>query len=168
MPLVLSFTIEFSGEPRMNIRTVALLVAVPLALSACATRSNSPNVYRSGEAQAEREVRYGTIETMRAVDIQRDPTGVGTIAGAAIGGLAGSTVGGGRGATIATVVGALGGAIAGQAAEGAGSIRPGVELVIRFDNGDIRAIVQEDAGGLRAGDRVQIIGSGASLRVVRI
>lgn len=144
------------------------VVAIPLLLSACATRSNSPNVYRSGEAQAEREVRYGTVETLRAVDIQRDPTGVGTIAGAAVGGIAGSTVGGGKGSTIGAVLGAVGGAIAGQAIEGSASVRPGVELVIRFDNGDIRAIVQEDAGGLKAGDRVQIIGSGASIRVVRI
>ncbi len=44
--------------------------------------------------------------------------------------------------------------------------RDGVELTVRLDNGDLRAITQEQTGELfRAGDRVRLLSSGGTTRV---
>lgn len=144
--------------------TVALLAALGF-LGGCATQSNSGAVYRSGETQVEQTVRFGVVESVRSVTVQRDSKGGGLIAGAVVGGVAGSTVGEGKGSTIASVLGALGGAIAGQAIEEQANQRPGYEITIKLDSGERRVIVQEADLVIRAGDRVRIVGSGATVRV---
>lgn len=61
--------------------------------------------------------RTGTVESVREVVEQKDPSGLGLIAGGLIGGGLGSLVGGGTGRTVATVVGALGGGYVGNQLE---------------------------------------------------
>jgi outer membrane lipoprotein SlyB len=134
-------------------------------LVGCATQSNSSKVYRAGEAQVEQSIRYGTVESVRAVTIVRDSKGAGIIAGGVVGGIAGSTVGEGKGSTIGSVLGALGGAIAGQMIEEQANQRPGFEIVIRLANGEKTVVVQEADESLAAGDAVQIVGYGSAIRV---
>lgn len=150
----------------MKIRVMLLAAAaVTIQLTGCATQSNSSKVYRAGEAQVEQAIRYGVVESVRAVTIVRDSKGAGMIAGGVVGGIAGSTVGDGKGSTIASVLGALGGAIAGQMIEEQANQRPGFELVIRLDNGEKTVVVQEADESLTAGDAVQIVGYGSAIRV---
>lgn len=161
----------FSHSPHQAraMRSAALvsgLVAVSLVVSGCATRSSSPDIYRSGEAQVEQKLRGGVVESIRGVTIQRDSTGAGVIAGGVVGGVAGSGVGEGRGSTIAGVLGALGGAVLGQVIEERANQRPGFEIIVRLDSGEKRAIVQEADVSFRPGDRVRLIGSGSTVRVV--
>src|SRR5205814_6826123 len=61
--------------------------------------------------------RAGTVESVREVVEQKDPSGLGMVAGGLIGGGLGSLVGGGTGRTVATVVGALGGGYVGNQLE---------------------------------------------------
>ena len=149
-----------------SLAVVSGLVAVSLVVSGCATRSSSPDIYRSGETQVEQKLRAGVVESIRGVTIQRDSTGAGVIAGGVVGGVAGSGVGDGRGSTIAGVLGAIGGAVLGQAIEERANQRAGFEIIVRLDSGEKRAIVQEADVSFRAGDRVRLIGSGSTVRVV--
>jgi outer membrane lipoprotein SlyB len=153
----------------LAMRSLALvsgLVAASLVVSGCATRSSSPDIYRSGETQVEQKLRAGVVESIRGVTIQRDSTGAGVIAGGVVGGVAGSGVGDGRGSTIAGVLGAIGGAVLGQAIEERANQRAGFEIIVRLDSGEKRAIVQEADVSFRPGDRVRLIGSGSTVRVV--
>lgn len=139
-----------------------------LTLGACMTQTHSASVYRAGEAQREQSVRMATIEAVREVTLDRGQTGVGTGAGAVVGGIAGSTAGHGRGSVVGTVVGAVAGGIAGQAIENSTSKVPALEITVRLDSGDLRAIVQEaDGQQFRPGDRVRLLSQGGTTRVSR-
>jgi outer membrane lipoprotein SlyB len=143
-------------------------VAAVALLGGCATQQRSASVYRASEAQREQVVRMAVIESVREVTIDRGQTGVGTGAGAIIGGIGGSTVGSGRGSAVGAVIGAVAGGIAGQALENNSSKVPGLELTVRLDNGELRAIVQEiDGQQFKPGDRVRLLSQGGVTRVSR-
>jgi outer membrane lipoprotein SlyB len=104
------------------------------------------------------EVKYGVIEAIRPVRIEGTQSGAGAVTGAILGGLAGSTLGGGRGRVATTTIGAVAGAVAGQAVEGAVTGKPGIEITVRLDNGQVLAVTQEDEGeGFRVGERVRLL-----------
>ncbi|HEY4295125.1 MAG TPA: glycine zipper 2TM domain-containing protein [Paraburkholderia sp.] len=148
---------------------VATLIAGSLAMSGCASNSSSPDVFTASQAQREQTVRMGTIDSVRAVRISSNngqPSGLGAVGGAALGGLAGSTIGGGRGSIATGIIGGIGGAVAGNAIENSAAMRDGVEITVRLDNGDMRAITQTTTGEIfRAGDRVRLLSSGGVTRV---
>jgi outer membrane lipoprotein SlyB len=148
---------------------VATLIAGSLAISGCAVNSSSPDVFTASQAQREQTVRMGTIDSVRAVRISSNngqPSGVGALGGAALGALAGSTIGGGRGSVATGIVGGIGGAVAGNAVENRVAMRDGIEITVRLDNGDMRAITQTATGEIfRAGDRVRLLSSGGVTRV---
>ncbi|MFL9961584.1 hypothetical protein PQR02_10830 [Paraburkholderia sediminicola] len=148
---------------------VATLIAGSLAMSGCASNSSSPNVFTASQAQREQTVRMGTVDSVRAVRISSNngqPSGLGAVGGGALGALAGSTIGGGRGSVATGIVGGIGGAVAGNAIENSVAMRDGVEITVRLDNGDMRAITQTTSGEIfRAGDRVRLLSSGGITRV---
>ena len=153
-------------DPIMGRSLPGLCLIGSLLLAGCATQSNSGSVYRSGETQVEQVVRMGVVESVREVTVQRDSKGAGIAAGAVVGGIAGSSVSDNkRSSAIGGVLGALGGAIAGQMIEERGNRRPGLEIMIKLDSGERRAIVQEADAPIRTGDRVRLIGSGTTVRV---
>lgn len=143
----------------------ALLAAATLA--GCATPSASGNVYNYGQAQREQISRNGTVLNVRNITIQPESTtGAGTIAGAAIGGLAGNQIGGGTGRTIATVLGGLGGALAGTSVERGVQRQAGYEITVRLDNGETRVVAQEADIPIQVGQRVQIVSGSGPTRVI--
>ncbi|MFT4069987.1 hypothetical protein [Paraburkholderia sp.] len=148
---------------------VATLIAGSLAMSGCAVNSSSPDVFTASQAQREQTVRMGTVDSVRAVRISSNngqPSGVGALGGAALGALAGSAIGGGRGSVATGIVGGIGGAVAGNAVENSTAMRDGIEITVRLDNGDMRAITQTSTGEIfRAGDRVRLLSSGGVTRV---
>ena len=148
---------------------VATVIAGSLAMSGCAVNSSSPDVFTALQSQREQTVRMGTVDSVRAVRISSNngqPSGLGAVGGAALGGLAGSTIGGGRGSVATGIIGGIGGAVAGNAVENRVAMRDGVEITVRLDNGDMRAITQTTTGEVfRAGDRVRLLSSGGVTRV---
>ena len=149
----------------LRIGGVAVLAAATL-LAGCSTQSNSNSVYTGGQAQREQTVRFGVVEGVREVMIQGEATGVGTLAGGAIGGVAaGSTIGGGNGAIAAGLLGAILGGVAGSAAENKIAQRRGLEITVRLENGEMRAITQDADEIFRPGDRVRLLSSGGVTRV---
>lgn len=147
-------------------KRLMIYAACALMISGCATQPNSGNVYRSGEAGREQTVRIGVVESVRNVTIARTESGVGTLAGGALGGLAaGRNIGSGSGAVAAGIVGALAGGIAGQRIESGAARHPGVEVTVRLENGELRAITQDADESFRVGDRVRLVSSGRTTRV---
>jgi outer membrane lipoprotein SlyB len=145
--------------------TLFLIAAAMVAiLSGCAT-SKSGDVYSREEAQREQSVRLATVESVRPVTLQGTRSGVGAVAGGVAGGIAGSGVGHGRGSSVVGVLGAVGGGVAGQAIEEGVTRRPGVEITVRLENGELRAIVQEESDKFVAGQKVRLLTSGGVTRV---
>ena len=143
----------------------AVVTAAVLAISGCATRSESGAVYGPGQTQREQVVRMGVVESVRHVTIDRPESGVGTVAGAVVGGVAGGGLGGGRGSTVTAVLGAVAGGIAGHAIEDSATKKNGVEITVRLENGEMRAIVQLADEVFQPGERVRILSSGGASRV---
>jgi outer membrane lipoprotein SlyB len=110
-------------------------------------------------------VRLATIESVRPVTIQGTRSGIGAVAGGVTGGVAGSGVGHGRGSDIAGVLGAVGGGIAGQALEEGATRKPGVEITVRLESGELRAIVQEESDKFVTGQKVRLLTLGGVTRV---
>jgi outer membrane lipoprotein SlyB len=158
---------RFTAESITSVISIAAIAGLALVVSGCATQSSSSAVYRADQTQREQTVRMATVEAVRNVMIQRDSKGIGIIGGAAVGGLAGSSVGGGRGQDIATVLGAIGGLVAGQAIENKANQREGLEITVKYDSGETRVIVQEADVDVKAGDRVRVVSGGGVLRVAK-
>lgn len=148
------------GIPFAALAALALASAVP----GCATRE-SGSVYGRHETGREQTVRFATVESVRAVSIQGSQTPIGPIAGGAVGGIAGSTVGQGKGSSIGAVLGGVAGGVAGQAIEEGATRKNGLEITVKLDNGDLRAIVQEADEAFRPGERVRLLNSGGITRV---
>lgn len=142
-----------------------IILAAVAVLSACAVAPNSGNVYRARETMNEQSVRMGYVESVREVMIDKGQSGVGTVAGAALGGIAGSNVGQGKGAIAAGILGAVAGGMIGQNVEGNMSNRRGLEITVKLDNGEMRAVTQDADELFRAGDRVRLLSNGRTTRV---
>lgn len=147
-----------------NIRTLATLGMAILALAGCAG-SQSGSSYAPSQARGEMTVRMGVVESVRQVSIEAEKSPVGMIAGGLVGGIAGSNIGGGKGSTIGSVLGAVAGGAAGHALEQNINQKPGVEITIKLDNGQITAITQEADEQFRPGERVRILSGRGVTRV---
>lgn len=143
------------------------LLAVTVGMAGCAGRSSSGSVYTPGQAQREQTVRMGVVESVRQVTIEPQQSGVGAATGGIVGGVAGANVGGGRGSIVGTVLGAVVGGLAGQAAEGAFTRKAGLEITVKLDNGELRAITQEADETFRPGERVRLLSGTGPTRVTR-
>ncbi|ACX88421.1 glycine zipper 2TM domain-containing protein [Pectobacterium brasiliense] len=148
------------------------LLVVTLAgitLAGCANTSTlSGDVYSASEAKQVQTVTYGTIVSMRPVQIQagEDSNVIGALGGAVLGGFLGNTIGGGSGRSLATAAGAVAGGVAGQSATGALNRTQGVELEIRRDDGSTIMVVQKQGDTkFSAGQRVAMASNGRSITV---
>lgn len=144
---------------------LAGLIAASAFISGCASTS-SGSVYSGGQARQEQTVRMGVVESVRQVTIEGSKSGVGTIAGGAIGGVAGSNIGGGsRGSAVGTILGAVAGGLAGNAIEQGTTKKQGLEITVKLDNGELRAITQDADESFRPGERVRLLSGGGVTRV---
>ena len=102
--------------------------------------------------------RVNNIEVFQTQQQQAQGSGLGAILGGVAGAVVGHQFGGGRGRDVATVAGALGGAVAGNAIEK--NRDPGVgqayRVTVQMDNGGARAYDMPSTGELRIGDRVRV------------
>jgi outer membrane lipoprotein SlyB len=136
--------------------TLVLAAAGLAFLSGCAS-SLSSSAYSRDSARQMQTVYYGTVESVRSVQIEGTKTPVGTGAGAIAGGVLGNQIGEGSGKTLATLGGALLGGAAGSAAEEGITRRPGYEITVRLDNGRTISVVQAADIAFSPGERVRVI-----------
>jgi outer membrane lipoprotein SlyB len=113
-------------------------------------------------------VRTGTVVAMRTVRLENQRIGAtGGIIGAIVGGVVGNRAD--RHGHEGTAVGAVAGAVIGGTIENAVTKKKnlGAEIYVRFDDsGEVFAVVQKDALGIRPGDPVFVL-YGQHIRVVR-
>jgi outer membrane lipoprotein SlyB len=143
----------------MNIGRFAAALVAMLGLAGCATPGPQPG---------EIEIRRGVIEQISAVQIPSNHhQGVGAVVGGLAGLGIGSLIGGGTGRDVAMVVGAVGGALAGNEIQKKND-QPiaGQQIIVRTTNGVLVAVTQPAGPSLRVGQRVYLEGSGDGTRVV--
>lgn len=145
-------------------KTVTALVLASV-LAGCAYPPQSSSVYHYYQTQNEQVVRTGTVESIRNVSIVNPESGVGGLSGAALGGLAGSNIGAGKGEAAGAIVGALAGGLLGQRIEQNVNNKPGIEITVRLDTGELVAITQSADESFRPGERVRLLSNGQTTRV---
>lgn len=136
-----------------------------LILTGCAVQPHSASVYQGPQTMGEQSVRMGVVESIRNVVIDSGQSGVGTLGGAALGGLAGNTAGKGNGSIAGAIGGAIVGGLIGQQVEKNMSNKPGLEITVKLDNGNLTAITQDADEQFNVGDRVRLLSSGRTTRV---
>ena len=141
-----------------------LAVALAAALAGCITHE-SGDVYSKHEAGREQTVRMATVDSVRKVRLEGSQSGLGAAAGGAVGGISGAQVGHGAGSSVAAVLGGVAGGVAGNALENKATEKDALEITVRLDSGEMRAIVQEADLQFTPGQRVRLLSSGGVTRV---
>jgi outer membrane lipoprotein SlyB len=98
----------------------------------------------------------GTVTGIREIEKPRK-TGSGTATGAIIGGVLGYAIGGHGNRTAGTVVGAAGGAVAGNVYENRAGTNNTYEIGVMFDDGSSRVVHQDSHPSLTQGMRVRLV-----------
>ncbi|MCB2001511.1 MAG: glycine zipper 2TM domain-containing protein [Rhodoferax sp.] len=152
--------------------SVAIVAATALVLGACSTQPNPtastssyPSTSYPTTSGSNVNAQYGVVQSIERVQGEaRSGVGAGAIAGAVIGGVLGNQVGGGSGKTAATVLGAAGGAYAGNEIQKRNQ-RPDdlMRIGVRLYNGANVSVTQEPVPDLRVGDRV-LVQNGTAVR----
>lgn len=117
---------------------------------------------RVAQAQPERarpvaSNRLGEVRHIEEIRTRPKGSGTGAVIGGVLGGLVGNQFGHGGGKAATTVLGAAGGAVAGNNIErNRNEGISGYRVTVRLDNGQSRTFEESRLDGLRVGDRVRI------------
>ena len=150
-------------------KTMKTILVAPIALAVglmgCATPSqqpyydSSPRATQNYPAQNQ-SYQLGTVDRIEVVSRSASSNVAGTVIGGIIGGLIGAQIGGGSGRTAATIVGAAGGAVAGNVIEGRRRANHETfRVTVRLDNGVTQTVMHDNINDLRTGDRVRLDGN---------
>lgn len=99
----------------------------------------------------------GTVESVREIQQEAQGSGLGAVTGGVLGGVLGHQVGNGRGRDVATVLGAIGGAFAGNATEKNLRSARKYQIIVRLEDGSTRVVTEKQAPEWRTGDHVRFI-----------
>jgi outer membrane lipoprotein SlyB len=124
-----------------------------------AVARNKDAVVQRQAPQATRCPTCGVIESVRAVEVQGDASGLGAVAGGLAGAAVGSQFGRGDGRTLMTIAGAAGGAYAGNSIEQQVKKRTVYRVSVRLEDGTVRILSQATPPPFAVGDRVRIVGA---------
>lgn len=115
----------------------------------------------------------GVVEAVRPVQRKGEASGVGAVAGGVVGAVVGSQMGGGSGKTAMTVLGALGGGVAGNEVEKRTKSTTVYEVRVRMEDGTLRSFTSASSPSPGAAVTVDsrgfhvVQGGSSSQRVVR-
>jgi outer membrane lipoprotein SlyB len=87
----------------------------------------------------------GVVEGVREVKVKGEATGLGAVAGGVLGAAVGNQAGKGNGRKAMTVVGAVGGGLAGHEIEKRARAETHYDVTIRMDDGSVRTLRQKTA-----------------------
>jgi outer membrane lipoprotein SlyB len=121
------------------------------------TESNAPTMVALN-SPAKAICKYcGVVESARTITVKGEGSGLGAAGGAVVGGVLGHQIGGGNGKQLATVLGAVGGVVAGNEIEKQAKSTTAYEIGVRMNNGSHRVFREPSASGWRVGDHVKVI-----------
>jgi outer membrane lipoprotein SlyB len=136
---------------------VSIAAASVLFVAGCGTSPTTSSTYPDATT-AERGVAYGTVRRVELVEPERSGPGAGAVIGGVIGGVLGNQVGKGDGRTAATVLGAAGGAYAGNEIEKSRrSANPAYQYTVQLDRGDYKTFTFASDQGYTTGQRVVLV-----------
>ena len=95
------------------------------------------------------------VESIRAVEVKGQGSGIGAVAGGVVGGVLGNQVGHGRGRTAATVVGAGAGAYAGHEIEKNMNRKVSYQVRVRMNDGTYRTFYEPAQPAFTVGQKVR-------------
>jgi outer membrane lipoprotein SlyB len=98
----------------------------------------------------------GVIESIRAVEVKGQGSGLGAVAGGVVGGVLGNQIGRGNGRAAATVVGAGAGAYAGHEIEKSVNNTVSYQVRVRMNDGTYRTLNQRAQPTWRVGQKVRV------------
>ncbi|MBE0624366.1 MAG: glycine zipper 2TM domain-containing protein, partial [Burkholderiales bacterium] len=98
----------------------------------------------------------GTVESVRRVQLKGDATGLGAVAGGVTGAVVGNQMGSGYGNTAMTILGAAGGALAGNEIEKNMKTHYSYRVTVRMDDGSYRTVSHATEPKVAVGGRVRI------------
>ena len=154
-----------TSNARMDNSTsaTALKPAVQATKAAHPSSNNAaPVVVASNKPALAKCADCGTVESVNAMEVAGQSNGAGALIGGVLGGVLGHQVGGGRGKDVATVAGAVGGALAGNAIEKNRNASTRYQVRVRLDDGSFRTITVNSATSVQAGDRIRVEGDSFS------
>ena len=99
----------------------------------------------------------GTVASIHAVALKGDASGLGAVAGGLTGAVVGNQMGRGNGNTAMTLLGAAGGALAGNEIEKNVKKHHSYRVTVRMDDGSFRTVSQPDAPAITVGERVRVL-----------
>jgi outer membrane lipoprotein SlyB len=104
----------------------------------------------------------GVVEAVRSVQLEGNASGLGAVAGGVTGALVGNQFGRGGGNTAMTLIGAAGGAYAGNSIEKNMNRQTSYRITVRMDDGTYRTISQSHVPAVGNGDRVKVVNGNVS------
>jgi outer membrane lipoprotein SlyB len=147
--------------PMLNLKQFVLsgLLAGMVLLTGCASMG--------GAQPGEMEIRSGVIEQINNVQIESNHhRGIGAVVGGLAGLGIGSLIGDGNGRDVAMVLGAVGGAVAGNEVQKKHDApKPGQQIIVRTSSGVLVSVTQPTDPALRTGEKVYIEGNGENATV---
>ncbi|MDP4301297.1 outer membrane lipoprotein [Leptothrix discophora] len=149
----------FAGRQSPTAPTEAAAAVAPTGKAANAGAAKAPGV-RSDRVDASAPApvcgNCGVVESVTAVKRKGEGSGVGAVAGTVVGGAVGNQFGKGDGRTAMTVLGAIGGAVAGHEVEKQVKATTVYVVKVRTDDGELRTVEQASAPAV--GARVKVEG----------
>lgn len=151
----------------INIPCLSLLVIISFVLASC--KYSTQSRYNYSEVGQVQVVQFGTVISVREIEISGENSGATAVAGAAGGAAAGVSTGRGFGSVAGGVAGAAVGAVIGSELERAIRSRGGVEYTVVLQNGKTLTVAQnvsEKDTILAVDDRVMVQINGQYQRVL--
>ncbi len=148
-----------------SVLTALLVISVG---AGCASSASS-KVYPRQQAQQAWTVEYGKVTGVDEVTIEGERSYLGRAGGGYVGYEVGRAVVDGSGRGVAGAVGAVAGAVAGDAVEERATRQPGLQITVDLDEGATVAIVQATDQPFAVGERVKVLrGQRGAARVTKI
>lgn len=104
----------------------------------------------------------GVVEAVRSVQVEGNASGLGAVAGGVTGAIVGNQFGRGGGNTAMTLLGAAGGAFAGNTIEKNMHRQTVYRITVRMDDGSFRTISQSHVPSVADGDKVKVVNGSVS------
>ncbi|HYR25582.1 MAG TPA: glycine zipper 2TM domain-containing protein [Aquabacterium sp.] len=123
---------------RFSPARTGLTLSLAACLLAAAPAHAAPNGQQGPASHSQAAASRGTVQSVQAVQVKGEGSGVGIAAGAVVGGLVGNQMGKGTGNTLMTVGGAVAGGFAGNEVEKHVKKHTVYKTRVKLDNGQTR------------------------------
>lgn len=151
------------AKPHRPAPTASAVSAVRTPAVETDHRSATP---RTGPPQVARvpaiDPNQATVLSIDRVEDAGEGSGIGAIGGGVVGGVLGNQVGGGNGRKAMTVLGAIGGAVAGNAIEKNMKSNAHFDVRVRLSDGSTRVLRYAEQPQFQPGDRIRLDSQRAS------